>query len=333
MALTLKLRSGDLTPHPELQIDAPRIVVGRASGCEMQLPDPSVSSRHASIRQRGSEYVVVDEGSENGTFSGLTRLVRQAPHTLRDGELLRFGRVWVEVRLEPSQGTIESGASRELARKLVEHALEQGDQPRGMQLLLDGGESLRLEKQRHAYSIGSHKGADLRLPKHLPARCLELRRQGDQLWVTRLGSDANAHLDGAELVLSERTLWPKGAVLELAEQRLSFSDPTSQVLDQLERGPTERLSPDDVVDPPEGAPMPTDMQWAGADKPSSRDADRSPTRGAAALASNEPFDRRWATNPEAERWTSADALVFLLALGVLGLSLWAIQWLARLGPV
>jgi hypothetical protein len=202
-----------------------------------------------------------------------------------------------------------------------------------MLLLVDGGESLRLEKQRHPYSLGSHKGADLRLPKHLPARCLELRRQGDQLWVTRLGSDANAHLDGAELVLGERTLWPKGAVLELAEQRLSFSDPTSQVLDQLERGPTERLSPDEAIDPPEGAPMPTDEQWAVADRQSSNGADRPPTRGAAALAPNDPFARRWATNPETERWTSADALVFLLALGVLGLSLWAIQWLARLGPV
>src|SRR5688572_16249731 len=99
MALTLKLRSGDLEPEPELQFDAPRVVVGRAQGSDLQLPDPSVSARHASFRQRGSGYALVDEGSDNGTFNGDSRLARQAPYPLSDGDLVRFGRVWVEVRI------------------------------------------------------------------------------------------------------------------------------------------------------------------------------------------------------------------------------------------
>ena len=64
MAFTLRLRSGDVEPEPELPFDAPRVVVGRAPGCDLQLPDPSVSLRHASIRQRGVDYVIVDEGSD-----------------------------------------------------------------------------------------------------------------------------------------------------------------------------------------------------------------------------------------------------------------------------
>ena len=68
MALTVVVRSGD-HPHPlKISLDAPRIVIGRGEGCEIRLPDPSVSHRHASIRQRGSDYVVVDEGSTNGTW-------------------------------------------------------------------------------------------------------------------------------------------------------------------------------------------------------------------------------------------------------------------------
>ena len=155
MALTLRLRSGGITPAPELQFDAARLVVGRAAGCELQLPDPSVSARHASIRQRGSDYVVVDEGSDNGTFSGSEHLVARAPHTLHDGELLRFGRVWVEVRLGASQATTDNGASRELARRLVEHALSEDGAPYGMSVTAEGAEvSLRLDKPRHPYSIG-----------------------------------------------------------------------------------------------------------------------------------------------------------------------------------
>src|SRR5690349_12924890 len=111
MALTLKLRSGSLDPAPELCFDAPRIVVGRAAGSELQLPDPSVSSRHASIRQRGSGYVLVDEGSENGTFCGGMRLSRQAPHVLSDGELVRFGRIWVEIGIGPAKVTADAAAA------------------------------------------------------------------------------------------------------------------------------------------------------------------------------------------------------------------------------
>ena len=74
MALTVVVRSGDHPTPLKISLDAPRIVIGRGDGCEIRLPDPSVSHRHASIRQRGSDYVVVDEGSTNGTFVGPVRL-------------------------------------------------------------------------------------------------------------------------------------------------------------------------------------------------------------------------------------------------------------------
>src|SRR5262249_30971418 len=77
MALTVVVLAGaDLGSGDELSLslDAPRLVIGRGEGCEIRLPDPSVSHRHASIRQRGADYVLMDEGSDNGTFLGRTRL-------------------------------------------------------------------------------------------------------------------------------------------------------------------------------------------------------------------------------------------------------------------
>ena len=78
MALTVVVRSGEGEPAPRITFDAPRIVIGRGDGCEVRLPDPSVSHRHASIRQRGTDYIVLDEGSTNGTFVGPVRLSPQA---------------------------------------------------------------------------------------------------------------------------------------------------------------------------------------------------------------------------------------------------------------
>jgi predicted component of type VI protein secretion system len=319
VALTLKLRSGDISPLPELSFDAPRVVIGRAPGCELQLPDPSISSRHASLRQRGSEYVVVDEGSENGTFVGATRLGRQAPHSLANGDLLRFGRVWVEVRLDGAAAS-EAGASRELARQLVEHALEQEQQPWGMSVQLEGeSAALALVRPRHAYLIGSHAAADLQLAEELPARCLELRRQGDQLWVTLLDAALEAHLDERRLELNARSLWPRGTRLSLGETELSYSDPTAQVLERLERDSTERLPEDVSVDPPAGR-----VAVARYTRPIPSAAEE-PAAPSESQAAKPVVPRRLRS------WTLLDAVVCVLALSLLGLSLWAIRWVAALG--
>jgi pSer/pThr/pTyr-binding forkhead associated (FHA) protein len=124
MALTVVVRSGDHPIPLKISLDAPRIVIGRGEGCEIRLPDPSVSHRHASIRQRGSDYVVVDEGSTNGTFVGPVRLSPQAPRLVQSGELVRVGRIWLELTIEPVPVTDDAPmATREMALALVSSAL------------------------------------------------------------------------------------------------------------------------------------------------------------------------------------------------------------------
>jgi hypothetical protein len=344
MALSLRLRSGDVLPEPELPFDAPRVVVGRAPGCDLQLPDPSVSPRHASLRQRGSEYVVVDEGSENGTFAGATRLVRHAPHTLKSGDLLRFGRVWVEVRIGPAEQPSEVQASRELARRLVDAALAADDQPFGMNVSCAASErSLRLNEPRRPYLVGSKKGADLKL-SDVPSRCLELRRQADQLWVT-LQSGASAMLADRELAEGERTAWPRGASLTLGEMRLLLTDPTAEMLERLEKGPTERLPDHAIIDPPRGAGTSESEDEDDADASDDDDddadgmdagEDETDEAIAARAAAGDSGDVRGSISADRvtaakRKWRRFDAIVFFLAIGVLALSLWAIRWLARVG--
>src|SRR6185503_6603057 len=124
MALTVVIRSGELKMPATITFDAPRIVIGRGDGCEVRLPDPSVSHRHASIRQRGTEYIVMDEGSSNGTFVGPVRLSPQAPRVLKSGDLVRVGRVWLEVLIEQVPPTVNAPlATREMALALIGSAL------------------------------------------------------------------------------------------------------------------------------------------------------------------------------------------------------------------
>lgn len=123
---------GDKTPDlaiDELDPTNPLLIFDDGTGVEMpgdlligRRPDPSVrdepgrlhtltmtddsqavSRNHVELRRDGDETLIIDCGSANGTFveatpGELTRLEVEAPHQLRDGERVIFGKRWFEYR-------------------------------------------------------------------------------------------------------------------------------------------------------------------------------------------------------------------------------------------
>jgi hypothetical protein len=59
-----------------------------------------VSRQHAAIVWRNGALNIVDNGAPNGTFLNGQRLVAKQPHSLRDGDLIRVGRLTLQVTLE-----------------------------------------------------------------------------------------------------------------------------------------------------------------------------------------------------------------------------------------
>jgi hypothetical protein len=65
--------------------------VGRAAGkCGVVILHPSVSQHHATISRRGERWVLVDEGSRNGTFVDGKKVTEV---TLSDGMRIQFGEI------------------------------------------------------------------------------------------------------------------------------------------------------------------------------------------------------------------------------------------------
>lgn len=64
------------------------LVVGRETGCELELVDDSVSRRHAVLRPTPGGYTVIDLDSTNGTY---VNDVRIETRKLEPGDRLRFG--------------------------------------------------------------------------------------------------------------------------------------------------------------------------------------------------------------------------------------------------
>jgi pSer/pThr/pTyr-binding forkhead associated (FHA) protein len=70
-------------------LDAPELVLGREPSNDIVINDPEVSRRHARLYLQGSNYVIEDYGSTNGTSVSGQRLV--GPYILRPGELITLG--------------------------------------------------------------------------------------------------------------------------------------------------------------------------------------------------------------------------------------------------
>ncbi len=82
----------------ELLVD--KTTVGRVEDNTLQIPEPSVSSHHCEILLRGSEVVIKDLNSTNGTFINGEKITESV---LQPGQTLRLGQI--EMRLETEAGS------------------------------------------------------------------------------------------------------------------------------------------------------------------------------------------------------------------------------------
>jgi pSer/pThr/pTyr-binding forkhead associated (FHA) protein len=90
----------------ELTVD--KTTVGRVEDNTLQISEASVSSHHAEILLRGSDVVVKDLNSTNGTFINGEQISGEA--TLKPGQILRLGKI--EIRLETAASAAASAAKK-----------------------------------------------------------------------------------------------------------------------------------------------------------------------------------------------------------------------------
>ena len=86
---TLVMRSGGRHSGETYPLTAARTSIGRHPAADIFLDDVTVSRNHAVIERGGAGFVIVDEGSLNGTYVNRVRTER---HTLVDGDELQVGK-------------------------------------------------------------------------------------------------------------------------------------------------------------------------------------------------------------------------------------------------
>jgi pSer/pThr/pTyr-binding forkhead associated (FHA) protein len=324
MALSVVIRSGEVEAPPTITFDTPRIVLGRGEGCDVRLPDPTISHRHASLRQRGTDYIIVDESSTNGTFVGPVRLPPHTPRVVRNGDLVRLGRIWLELRIEQAAPTQKPQlATRELALGLVASALAAEGEDASLTVRVvagpDADKTLKITNFDRPYVLGRGNNVALAfVDPDVSRRHVELVRRGERLLVRELGSKNGAKLGDTPLAPDQPTPWKRRTSLLLGSCQLEYEDPVGDALAELEVAADERMSDEESVPPPPGS--------ATSSSPPKTTSVATEKRREAPVAG---LPRRRAPRPQPRRrgWSSTDYLVALLALAVLTLSIVGLLWL------
>src|ERR1044072_6109065 len=82
------------------ELKAEKTTVGRVEDNTFQIPDSSVSSHHCEVLLKGSDVVIRDLNSTNGTFINGEKITESV---LKPGQTLRLGQI--DLRLESGAPT------------------------------------------------------------------------------------------------------------------------------------------------------------------------------------------------------------------------------------
>jgi pSer/pThr/pTyr-binding forkhead associated (FHA) protein len=319
---------------PALTFDGNRIVIGRGDSCEVRLPDPSVSHRHASVRVKGSAYAIVDEGSTNGTFVGGVRLSPNTPRAIRNGDMIRVGRVWIEARLGTAAPTHDLKAkTRDLAMALVANAMDaQGDDVVPAVEIVEGrdlGAKLRLEDEGRAYVIGRSETCDLPLAEPDASReHLQLTRRGSTVLVQDLGSKNGALLGEVRITPGRDVAWRAPAMIRVGSTVIALDEPVADALLSLEEAADEPFHDSDIAPPPGSMAPPKSDRPSEASLPSDK-AIAIESHASSPIVAVEPVAPIAATKRRRSGWSPTDIAIVIAAIALIVVSLAGLVWLLR----
>lgn len=184
---TLRVGQGDGTESTfELVSD---VVLGRDLSADVVLTDPSgqLSRRHARIVIRGTEAVLEDLMSTNGTFVNGERL--DGPYALRAGDKVELGACTLEFVPAPPPAPTRTGSVGEGTLKIISGP--------------GAGESMTV---RGSATIGRDEGSDLRVQDPEVSRShAKVTVQDGTAWIDDLKSTNGTYVNG-ERVLEHQSL-------------------------------------------------------------------------------------------------------------------------------
>jgi predicted component of type VI protein secretion system len=103
MQVKLKVLAGS-SEGKEIAVNTDKFLIGRADECQLRPKSESVSRRHCAIVQKDGRVLLVDLKSRNGTFVNEKQLSADKAKILKDGDILRVGKLEFQIAIEVGIG-------------------------------------------------------------------------------------------------------------------------------------------------------------------------------------------------------------------------------------
>ncbi len=325
MGVRIVVRAGarDVTHAGEgslgYELEQNRIVIGRGSSADVRLPHTAISARHAVVEARGATYVLIDEGSTNGTSVNGTRLPPSRPKVLRDGDRIAVPAAGVfELTVQlgaPVSSPTTTEQTATLARRLVREVLGTSEErcpPPRVRFSDAGNEEEIVELAPGRTTIGRGEHNDIALSDEEASRDhAELTWEAGVVTLAAVAAKNEVLVQGEPLSSGSARRLRHGDAILIGSTRLSFEDPaelaveavaraTDDPLEALPAKQTERTSVSEVAHTEQVEPAPLIAERTPELAPARRV--KQPTSG-------------------------ADLVIYGLALVVLGLSIAGLVWL------
>jgi pSer/pThr/pTyr-binding forkhead associated (FHA) protein len=216
-----------------------RAAIGRAKECDVQLDEVGISHHHATIFHCGRSFLVVDEGSANGTFVGDAPLAPRSARLVLPGQSFRVGRARIEVLNEDRTAPAPNATTRELALAMVQEMTSGTQGKRATPWIAvtsgpDAGKALLLGDEDKPYLIGRGSSVDLPLEdERVSRRHLSIVRRGRDVFIAGLAQNHRASLGDQALVEALELRWLPGTPLTIAQSVFGLFDPSHELKEKL----------------------------------------------------------------------------------------------------
>ena len=204
-ALRIRLQFDERILHEIRSPDlAQELAIGRSASCAWRVPpeDIGVGSQHATLVRQGTEILLIDRESKNGTWFQGSRIIRRA---LRPGDRISIGHCVLIV--EPADEAVST-------KGVPEVTVATGPQR---------NHSKPLQGER--FTIGSDPGSDLvLLDDYVSRQHAVIIRKDDTFWLKTLNSTNPTKLNGVPLTAGQERQIKDRDRIAVAHVSLTFHD-------------------------------------------------------------------------------------------------------------
>jgi pSer/pThr/pTyr-binding forkhead associated (FHA) protein len=236
LAIRIHITDDELdAPEPDRTVEFEKgpVLFGRSRTNHVVFGGPLVSRVHFELHLQTGGWVVLARGSLLPTLLNGEQLERERARPVKEGDRIVVGgltaAIGLPIGIRPPPGAWGASAQEETwlpgrtsdewkpaARDWLELVLEAGPETQGATVRLP------LVEEGRAYVLGRSSDSDLRLQHGaVSRRHLQLRRAGDEVVLTDLGSKNPARLDGEPIRGTVRMR--VGSVLQIGPLRLSLA--------------------------------------------------------------------------------------------------------------